>query len=116
MNGRDDEAWLDALLQRQLPSGLSDDGFREQLLLRLPPRERPVRRAFILGLSWLVAAATLWLTLGEAEALSSDGVGDLTVPCCLGIALIWYLADCLTAVGRTHPRRSTRTSSSSSTQ
>lgn len=95
MNSRDDEAWLDTLLQRQLPSGLSDDGFRQQLLRRLPPRERPVRRVFILGLSLLVAAATLWLTLGEVEALSSGGVGELVVPCSLATALLWYIVDCL---------------------
>jgi hypothetical protein len=98
MNGRDDEAWLDTLLQPQLPSGLSGDGFQEQLLGRLPPRERPVRRALILCLSWLAAAATLLLTTGEAGVLSSAGVPDLAVPCCLGTALLWYLADCLTAV------------------
>jgi hypothetical protein len=93
MNGRDDEAWLDTLLQRQLPSGLSDEGFREQLLQRLPPRERPVRRAVILGLTWLVAAATLLLPTGEAGVLSTPDAGSLAVPCCLGTALLWYLAD-----------------------
>jgi hypothetical protein len=97
MNDRDDEAWLDTVLQRQLPSGLSDDGFQEQLLRRLPPRERPLRRALILGFSWLAAAVTLLLTTGEAGALSSVAVPDLAVPCCLGTALLWYLADCLTA-------------------
>jgi hypothetical protein len=97
MNGRDDEVWLDMLLQRQLPSGPSDDGFREQLLQRLPPRERPARRAFGLGLTWLVAAATLLLPMGEGSlVLSSTDAGSLAVPCCLGTALLWYLVDRLT--------------------
>lgn len=79
MNGRDDEVWLDTLLQR------------------LPPRERPVRRAFILGLTCLVAAATLLLPTGEGSVvLSSTDAGSLAVPCCLGTALLWYLVDRLT--------------------
>ena len=95
MNGRDDEVWLDTLLQRQLPSGTSDDGFREELLQRLPPRERPVRRAFGLGLTWLVAAViTLVLpTGGESMVLSTVYEGSLLVPCCLGTALLWYVVD-----------------------
>ncbi|PTL80603.1 hypothetical protein [Vitiosangium sp. GDMCC 1.1324] len=98
MNGRDDEAWLDTLLQRQLPSGLSDDGFREQILLSLPPRERPARRAFGLGVTWLVAAATLLLPTGGGDVvLSSTGAGSLFVPCSLGTALLWYFVDRLTA-------------------
>ncbi|MFY0569645.1 hypothetical protein ACN28E_38265 [Archangium lansingense] len=97
MNSRDDEVWLDTLLQRQLPSGPSDDGFREQILQRLPPRERPVRRAFGLGLTWLVAAITLLLPTGEGTVvLSSTDAGSLVVPCCLGTALVWYVVDRLT--------------------
>lgn len=41
MNGRDDEAWLDTLLQRRLPSKLSDDGFRRDVLRHLPPESGP---------------------------------------------------------------------------
>ncbi len=99
MNGRDDEAWLDTLLQRQLPSGLSDDGFRERILRHLPPRERPWRRAFTLGVTWLVAASALMLPSGDGGALSSMASMDsssLLIPCCLGTALLWYLADRLT--------------------
>jgi|GEM_PF-2120183 len=98
MNGRDDEVWLDTLLQRQLPSGTSDDGFREQLLQRLPPRERPVRRAFGLGVTWGMAALTLLLLpTGEGSmVLSSMYAGNLMVPCCLGTALLWYVVDSLT--------------------
>jgi hypothetical protein len=97
MNGRDDEVWLDTLLQRQLPSGTSDDGFREQFLQRLPPRERPVRRAFGLGVTWGVAALTLLLPTGEGSlVLSSLDAGNVAVPCCLGTALLWYVVDCLT--------------------
>jgi hypothetical protein len=95
MNVRDDEAWLDTLLQRQLPSGPSDDGFREQLLERLPPRPRPLRRAFGLGLAWLVGALVLLLPSGEGTGVFASDVGSLLVPCCLGTALIWYLVDSL---------------------
>ncbi|QRK04483.1 hypothetical protein JQX13_30010 [Archangium violaceum] len=94
MNGRDEEAWLDTLLQRQLPSGLSDDGFRERVLQRLPPRARPWRRALILGVTWLVAGAALLLpTGGGSGVLSSSDAGSLVVPFSLGAALLWYLAD-----------------------
>lgn len=98
MNGRDDEVWLDTLLQRQLPSGPSDDGFREEILQRLPPRERPARRTLGLGLTWVVAAViTLVLpTGGETQVLSSLYEGSLIVPCCLGTALLWYVVDRLT--------------------
>lgn len=98
MNGRDDEVWLDTLLQRQLPSGPSDDGFREQLLERLPPPERPMRRVFGLGLTWLVGALSLLLlpTGEESMVLSSMYAGNLAVPCCLGTVLIWYVVDRLT--------------------
>ncbi|WP_375766768.1 hypothetical protein NR798_34490 [Archangium gephyra] len=98
MNGHDDEVWLDTLLQRQLPTGPSDDGFREQLLQRLPPPERPARRVFGLGLTWLVAALILLLlpTGGDTVALSSMYAGNLIVPSCLGTALLWYVVDGLT--------------------
>lgn len=93
MNGRDDEAWLDSLLQRQLPAALSDEGFQDRLQRRLPPRERPWLRAFALCLAWVVAlAALLLLPSGEAVALATDA-GDWLVPSCLGAALVWYLAD-----------------------
>ncbi|WP_224369626.1 hypothetical protein [Hyalangium versicolor] len=91
MNNRNDEAWLDTLLQRQLPTGLSDDGFREQLLRRLPPRKRPVRRALILGLTWVLAAVPLLLTTGDTGTLMLVEAGSLLIPCSLGTALLWYL-------------------------
>ncbi|ATB30529.1 hypothetical protein [Melittangium boletus] len=94
MNGRDDEVWLDTLLERQLPSEPSDDGFRERVLRRLPPRERPLRRAFILGVTWLVAAGILLLPTGSGGVMiSSLDTGSLVIPCSLGTALLWYLAD-----------------------
>ncbi len=98
MNGRDDEVWLDTLLQRQLPSGTSDEGFREQLLERLPPRERPVRRAFILGVTWVVAAVILILSTEEGRLVlaSTTDTSGLVVPWCLATALSWYLVDRLT--------------------
>lgn len=94
MNGRDDEAWLDTLLQRQLPAALSEEGFQERILQRLPPRERPWLRAFALSLTWVVALVALLIPSGEAVAFATDA-GDWTVPYCLGAALVWYLADWL---------------------
>ncbi|WNG59760.1 hypothetical protein F0U59_37360 [Archangium gephyra] len=96
MNVRDDEAWLDTLLQRQLPTGPTDDGFREQILQRLPPPERPVRRVFGLVLTWLVGVLSLLLPSGEGTLVFSSDTSSLLVPCCLGTALIWYLVDRLT--------------------
>jgi hypothetical protein len=94
MNGRDDEAWLDSLLQRRLPPTLSDDGFRRDVLRTLPPRERPALRAFILVLSWLAAALTLILPVGgDAVLLSSMGAGQFAILSCLTTAVLWYLAD-----------------------
>lgn len=94
MNGRDDEAWLDTLLQRQLPASLSDEGFQEQLLQRLPQRERKGRRVFILVVAWLVAAAALLLPTGGGHlVVSSVEAGSALVPSCLGTALLWYLVD-----------------------
>jgi hypothetical protein len=94
MNARDDEAWLDSLLQRQLPSVLSDEGFREQLLQRLPPRERPWLRVPLLGVTWWVGLAALLLPSSEAMVASVQA-GSLLVPSSLGAALLWYLGDCL---------------------
>jgi hypothetical protein len=94
MNGRDDEAWLDTLLQRRLPPTLSDDGFRREVLRNLPPRERPALRAFILVLSWIAAALTLILPVGgDMVLLSSTDAGVFVVPACLATAVLWYLAD-----------------------
>jgi hypothetical protein len=94
MTGRDDEAWLDSLLQRQDPSSLAGTGFREQILRRLPPRERPWLRAFLLGLSCLLALALLLLS-SDGPVLAAEGTGEPSffIPCCLGTALLWYLAD-----------------------
>jgi hypothetical protein len=94
MNGHDDEAWLDSLLQRQLPSGLSDEGFQGRVLQRLPRRGRPVLRLLILGLTCGVAAAVLLLASGVG-VLSSTGTIPPAVSFCLGTALLWYLADSL---------------------
>jgi hypothetical protein len=93
MNGRDDDAWLDTLLQRQLPSVLSEAGFQERVQRGLPPRERPWLRAFALVLTGGVALAALLGSSGEAVVLATEA-GNWTVPCCLGTALVWYLADC----------------------
>ncbi|QRO00320.1 hypothetical protein JRI60_15455 [Archangium violaceum] len=94
MNGHDDEVWLDSLLQRQLPSGLPDEGFQARLLQRLPRRPRPVLRLLILGAACGVAAVPLIIS-AEVAALSSSGPADLAVPFSLGTALFWYLVDCL---------------------
>ena len=95
MTGRDDEAWLDSLLQGQGPSGLAEAGFRERILRRLPPPERPWLRAFLLGLSWLLALAVLLLLPSGEVMLAAEGQGEqrLLIPFCLGTALLWYLAD-----------------------
>jgi hypothetical protein len=94
MTGRDEEAWLDSLLQRQAPSSLAERGFREQILRRLPPPERPWLRAFFLGLSVLLALAVLLASSGEA-VLAAEGAREesFLIPSCLGTALLWYLAD-----------------------
>lgn len=94
MNGPDDEAWLDTLLQRQLPSELADDDFQARLLRRLPPRERPGLRALFLAITWVVALAALMLLSGDSVGASAAAeTGSLIVPCCLGAALLWYVAD-----------------------
>jgi hypothetical protein len=94
MNGRDDEAWLDTLLQRQLPSEFADDDFQSQLLRRLPPRERPGLRALCLAVTWVVALAALLIPSGDAVVASAAAeTGNLVVPFSLGAALLWYVAD-----------------------
>jgi hypothetical protein len=95
MNRHDDEAWLDSLLQRRLPSGLSDDGFQQRVLQRLPQRERRVRRWLTLSVTWAVAAAVPLLS-SDVGVLSAPGTVHLAVPFSLGTALLWYLADSLT--------------------
>lgn len=84
MNGHDDEVWLDTMLQRTLPRGLSDEGFQERLLLRLPPRERPVRRAVLLGITWVAALILM--------AVFADSAGPI-VPCSVGATVLWYAVD-----------------------
>jgi ferric-dicitrate binding protein FerR (iron transport regulator) len=94
MNGHDDEAWLDTLLQRQPPSELADDDFQRQLLRRLPPRERPVLRALGLLVIWMVGLAVLMMLSGETVVASAAAeTGSLVVPFSLGTALLWYVAD-----------------------
>ena len=94
MNGQDDEAWLDTMLQRQLPSELADDDFQARLLRRLPPRERPGLRALGLAVTWVVALAALMGTSGDTVVASvATETGNLVVPFSLGAALIWYVAD-----------------------
>ncbi len=94
MNGHDDEAWIQSMLQRRPPSELSDGGFQHRVLQRLPPRERPVRRLLALGVTWGVTAAFSLLSW-DAGVLSSGGVSPV-VPFSLGTALLWYLGDALT--------------------
>ncbi len=94
MNGRDDEVWLDTLLQRRLPSELSDDDFQARLQRRLPPRERPGLRALSLAVTWGVALAALLIPSGDAVVASAAAeTGNLVVPFSLGAALLWYVAD-----------------------
>ncbi len=93
MNGHDDEAWLDTMLQRQLPSEPADD-FLEELQRRLPPRERPGLRVLCLAIAWGVALAVLMMLSGEAVVASvAAETGNLVVPFSLGTALLWYVAD-----------------------
>ncbi|HEX8436520.1 hypothetical protein [Archangium sp.] len=94
MNGHDDEAWLDTLLQQRLPSELADDDFQTRLLRRLPPRERPGLRALCLAVTWGVALAVLMMLSGEGVVASvATETGNLVVPFSLGAALLWYVAD-----------------------
>jgi hypothetical protein len=94
MNGPHEEAWLDTLLQKQLPSGPEADGFQLQVLDRLPPRERPWHRALCLGATWAVALAVLLLPSGDSVlGAAAVETGNLVVPFSLGTVLLWYLAD-----------------------
>ncbi|ATB40367.1 hypothetical protein CYFUS_005816 [Cystobacter fuscus] len=94
MNGHDDEAWIQSMLQRRPPSELSDGGFQHRVLQRLPPRERPVRRMIALGATWGVTA-TFSLLSWDAGMFSSSGMVSPAVPFSLGTALLWYVVDAL---------------------
>jgi hypothetical protein len=94
MNGHEDEAWLDSMLQRRLPPELPEDGFPLQVLDRLPPRERPWLRAFLLCVTWVVGLAALLLLSGDtAVGAAAAETGNHVVAFSLGAALVWYVAD-----------------------
>ena len=95
MNGHDDEAWIQSMLQRRPPSELSDAGFEHRVLQRLPRRERPVRRLLALGITWGVTAVFSLLSLDAGVFTASGGVAPV-VPFSLGTALLWYVVDALT--------------------
>ncbi|OJH37003.1 hypothetical protein [Cystobacter ferrugineus] len=95
MNGHDDEAWLQSMLQRRPPSELSDGGFQHRVLQRLPRRERPAMRLLALGTTWGVTAAFSLLSW-DAGVFSSSGMVPPVVPFSFGTALLWYLVDALT--------------------
>ena len=95
MNGHDDEAWIQSMLQRRPPSELSESGFQHRVLQRLPRRERPARRLLALGATWGVTAVFSLLSL-DAGVFSSSGGMSPVVPFSLGTALLWYLVDALT--------------------
>jgi hypothetical protein len=95
MNGHEDEAWLDTLLQRQLPSELANDDFQKQLLRRLPSRWRPELHALALVVVWGLAFAALLMVSGDTVVASVAETHNLIVPSCLGTALLWYVVDCL---------------------
>jgi hypothetical protein len=95
MNGHDDEAWIQSMLQRRPPSELSDGGFQHRVLQRLPRRERPAMRLVALATTWgmtAVASLVSW----DAGVFSSSGAVPPVVPFSLGTALLWYLVDALT--------------------
>lgn len=94
MNGHDDEAWLGPRLPLPPPAGLSDEDFQRGVLERLPPPERPVRRALLLLLTGVVSFGALLLTTGGGVgALGSLEAGNLVVPSSLLLALGWYWLD-----------------------
>ncbi len=94
MNGHEDEAWLDSMLQRRLPPELPEEGFPLQVLDRLPPPERPWLRAFLLCVTCVVALAVLLLSLAEPAVGAAAATGTPpVVPFSLGTALVWYVAD-----------------------
>jgi hypothetical protein len=95
MNGHEDEAWLDSMLQRRLPPELPEEGFPLQVLDRLPPPERPWLRAFLLCVTCVVALAVLLLSLADSAvgAATAETGNTLVVPFSLGAALVWYVAD-----------------------
>lgn len=96
MNDRDEEAWLDSLLQRQGLARLPDEGFQARVLQRLPPRERRGRRALVLCLSGVVAAGALLLPEAVgAGVMSASRTHELVVPFSLATALLWYVMDLL---------------------
>ena len=92
MNGHEDEARLDAMLQRRLPPELPEDGFPLQVLDRLPPRERPWLRAFLLCVTWVVALVVLVLSSAVGAAAAETG-NNHVVAFSLVAALVWYVAD-----------------------
>jgi len=94
MNGHEEEAWLDSMLQRRLPPELPEEGFPLQVLDRLPPRERPWLRAFLLCVTWGVALVVLLLSSEDTAVGAAVETGNnLVVPFSLGAALVWYVAD-----------------------
>jgi hypothetical protein len=97
MNGHEDEAWLDSMLQRRLPPELPEEGFPLLVLDRLPPRERPLLRAFLLCVTWVVALVVLVLSLADTAvgAAAVETGNHHVVVSSLGAALVWYVADWL---------------------
>ena len=96
MNGHEDEAWLDSMLQRRLPPELPEDGFPFQVLDRLPPRERPWLRAFLLCVTWVVALVVLLVLSAGDTAVGAAAVetgNHHVVAFSLATALVWYVAD-----------------------
>lgn len=95
MNGHDDEAWLQSMLQRRPPSELPEGGFQHRVLQRLPRRERPAMRLLALGATWGMTAAFSLLPWGAGVFASSWEVSPV-VPFSLGTVLLWYVVDALT--------------------
>lgn len=86
-----DDPWLDSMLQRRLPSALSEEGFSLRVLEQLPQRPSRTRRALTLGAIWGAALTAPWLTAAVAGWRTAMPVGDITLPVCLGTTLLWYL-------------------------
>jgi hypothetical protein len=66
MNHQHDEA-IDALLRQQFDGYVSDHGFSERVMQRLPPRRRPMAWPLWIGIA--MGTAACWLSLAFSPLL-----------------------------------------------